>query len=108
MTHRKPSAVLGKWRIVETDQWDADYLDMVEPAYFQFDSNGRGEMVFGVIQAALDCKTSPTTVFFTFEGNDEMDPISGAGSAEVTDNGMLEGRISFHFGDEAEFKARRW
>jgi len=108
MTHRKLSAVLGKWRIVETDQWDADYLDMVEPAYIQFDSNGHGEMAFGALQASLDCQTSPTTVFFTFEGSDEMDPISGTGSAEMTADGMLEGEINFHLGDDAEFTARRW
>ena len=25
--------VLGKWRIVEADLWDRDYLDLVEPAH---------------------------------------------------------------------------
>jgi hypothetical protein len=108
MTHRKPSAVLGKWRIIKADLWAADYLDSVEAAYIRFDANGHGEMVFGALQAALDCQTSPTTVFFTFEGSDEMDPLSGTGSAEVIDDGTLEVEISFHLGDDAEFTARRW
>ena len=32
-----PSArSLGRWRIVEADQWDRDYLDLVEPAFIRF------------------------------------------------------------------------
>jgi hypothetical protein len=35
--------LLGKWRIIEADTWDCDYLDLVQPAYIVFGKNGRGE-----------------------------------------------------------------
>ena len=34
--------LIGRWRIVESDLWDRDYLDLVEPAYMTFAKNGRG------------------------------------------------------------------
>ena len=36
---RRPAfakAFIGRWRIVEMDQWDNDYLDLVEPAFISF------------------------------------------------------------------------
>ena len=38
----RPS-LIGKWRIVEADLWDRDYLDLVEPAHISFGKDGRGE-----------------------------------------------------------------
>jgi hypothetical protein len=37
-----------------------------------------------------------------------MDEVSGSGSAELEDDGTLSGEISFHYGDEYGFNARRW
>ena len=34
----------GRWRIVETELWDQEALDLVVPAYMRFDRNGLGEM----------------------------------------------------------------
>jgi hypothetical protein len=36
--------VEGRWRIVETDMWDRDALDLVVPAHITFGRNGVGEM----------------------------------------------------------------
>src|SRR5690242_18629713 len=52
--------LLGKWRIVETALWDSDFLDLVEPAYIRFDAQGRGEFVFGAVQASLHCRSART------------------------------------------------
>ena len=49
------SALIGKWRIIEMALWDSDYLDMVEPAYIQFQANGLGEFKFGCVVGGLDC-----------------------------------------------------
>jgi len=46
-------------------------------------------------------------VFFTWEGFDEGDEVSGSGSAELGDDGVLEIELSFRGGDEAILKARR-
>ena len=76
MTAIATHPVLGRWRIVEADMWDCDYLDLVEPASMTIGSDGRGEIAFGAMQASLDLEYSPTTVSFT--GFDEMDEVSGS------------------------------
>ncbi len=43
MTGQVDCAVIGKWRVVEADLWDRDYLDLVEPAHIAFEGNGHGE-----------------------------------------------------------------
>jgi hypothetical protein len=100
--------LIGKWRIVEMELWDSDFVDLVEPAYIAFDGQGSGEFAFGAVTGGLNCEYSPTTIFFTWQGHDEMDEASGSGSAELNDDGTLTGEISFHLGDESAFKARRW
>ena len=99
--------VIGRWRIVESDMWDRDYLDLVEPASITIDRGGRGELAFGVVNASLDLEYSQTVVFFTFEGSDEGDEVNGSGSAELLDDGTLEIEIAFHLGDEAVLRAKR-
>ena len=105
-THDHP--LLGKWRIVEMELWDSDFLDLVEPAYIRFDARGRGEFVFGAVYGSLHCRYGPDSVRFTWEGSDEMDPAFGAGSAQCAPDGSLTGEICFHRGDESTFKARKW
>ena len=107
MTAAQRCKVFGKWRLSESDQWDSAYLDLVEPAWIRFDEDG-GEMVFGALQASLECKTGVGIIFFDFEGSDEMTPIRGTGTAELAEDGSLEVEISIDHGDEIQIKARRW
>ena len=100
--------LLGKWRIVEMDLWDQDYLDMEEPAYIEFTARGRGEFVFGLVHGSLDLWYAPLSIDFTWVGSDEMEETSGSGSVELDDDGTLIGEIHFHSGDETGFKAQRW
>ncbi len=104
----RKSALLGKWRIVGMELWDTGFVDMLEPAYIAFDAKGGGEFVFGAVRGDLDRRYGPDGVRFTWEGFDEMDPASGAGSAKLAPDGSLTGEIRFHGGDESTFKARRW
>jgi hypothetical protein len=46
-------------------------------------------------------------VFFTWAGFDEMDKVTGSGSAELLEDGMLEIEFAYHHGDEAVIKAER-
>jgi len=105
-THNHP--LLGKWRIVEMALWDTGFLDLVEPASISFDAQGRGAFVFGAVQGSLHCRYGPDSVRFTWQGFDEMDPVCGAGDAELDEGGLLTGEIRFHDGDDSTFKARRW
>jgi hypothetical protein len=34
---------LGRWRIVEMEQWDQDYIDLEVPGYILFEENNSGE-----------------------------------------------------------------
>lgn len=99
--------MLGLWRIVEMELWDADFLDLVQPAYIRFDLGG-GEFAFGAVQGGLDCWYGAQSIDFTWEGFDEMDPSRGDGEAELEEDETLTGEIRFHHGDESTFKARRW
>jgi hypothetical protein len=104
----RKSALLGRWRIIEMELWDTDFVDMLEPAYIAFEAEGSGEFVFGAVRGDLDCRYGPDGVRFTWEGFDEMDPAFGAGSAKLVPDGALTGEIRFHRGDESTFKARQW
>jgi hypothetical protein len=104
----KAASLNGKWRIVEMELWDKDFLDMMEPAYIAFDSKSGGEFAFGCVTGGLHCRKIPTGVEFTWEGNNEMDEASGDGWAELQKDGSLVGEIRFHNGDDSTFKARPW
>ncbi len=108
MSGTASNPLLGKWRIVETDLWDADYLNMLEPAFIEFQDDGRGELRFGCVIGDLDCHYRSAAADFTWQGSDEMDEASGDGLALLEDDGSLSGEISFHRGDEATFKAKKW
>ena len=85
--------LVGRWRIVEADIWDHQYLDLCGPATIVIRANGRGEIAFGALQAGLDIEYSRASVGFTWEGFDEMDEVSGDGSAELLDDGSNRDRI---------------
>ncbi len=107
MTDLAAHPLIGRWRIVEADLWDRDYLDLVEPAAIIIGAHGQGEIVFGAMQASLDLEYSRSTAFFTWAGFDEMDAVSGSGSAELNQDGSLEIEFAYHLGDEAVLKAQR-
>ncbi len=46
--------VEGRWRIVETEMWDQEALDLVVPAHITFGRNGLGEMQLIAIGASID------------------------------------------------------
>lgn len=82
--------LIGRWRIVEADLWDRDYLDLVVPAAIVVGADNHGEIAFGAMQAGLDLSYSPSMVSFTWAGFDEMDEITGDGSAQLLDDGSIE------------------
>ena len=99
--------LVGRWRIVEADLWDRAHLDLVEPAMMTVGGHGRGEIAFGAMQGSLELEYARSTVFFTWAGFEEMDEVSGSGSAELQDDGSLEIAFAYHLGDEAILKAVR-
>ncbi len=107
MTAPMDCRLVGRWRIVEADLWDRDYLDLVVPATMTIGADGHGEIAYGAMQASLELEYSRSMVFFTGAGFDEGDEITGSGSAELNDDGTIEVAFAYHLGDEAVLKAER-
>lgn len=100
--------VTGKWRLVEMEQWDQEFVDLVEPGFIAFQKNGRGEMQFGAVNLDLDWEMGENDrIEFSFEGFDEGDEVMGRGWARLRD-GKLLGQIKFHQGDKSGFTAESW
>jgi hypothetical protein len=99
---------VGTWRIIEMEQWDQDFIDLVVPGYITFSEDHLGEFQFGAVHGDLDYRLASyqetERLEFSWEGEDEMDPVSGRGWAIIED-GQLQGRIYFHEGDDSGFVA---
>jgi hypothetical protein len=59
------------------------------PAMIAIAAHGRGEITFGALQAGLDIEYIRSSIGFTWEGSDEMDEVSGDGSADRRDDGSI-------------------
>ena len=103
------SSVAGMWRIVEMELCHRDDLDLIGPAFIEFVANGSGHFAFIAVEASLDCRDAPREgrpgVEFSWDGNDEGDPVTGRGWAALADDGTLQGHIYFHLGDDSDFRA---
>lgn len=99
------------WRIDEMELWDRDDLDLVCPAFIEFAPGGSGRFAFVAVEADIDCRDGARdghpAVEFSWDGNDDGDPVSGRGWAALSSNVMLQGRIYFHHGDDSGFRATR-
>jgi len=100
----------GRWRIVEMDNWDMDYVDMVGPGHITIAKRGHSEMKFGAVNCDLDCGVEnfagSERLEFSFLGMDEGDEDSGRGWAMLGGK-ILKGHIYFHHGDESGFVAKK-
>ena len=101
---------IGKWRIVEMEEWDREYFDMEVPGHFTFRKDGTGHFRFGLVQGEMDCRAKHVAgkarIEFSWYGSDELDTALGRGWAWI-DNEELRGRIFFHRGDDSAFRAVR-
>lgn len=104
-------SLVGRWRIAEMDLWDLEDIDLIEPAFIEFDQDRTGHFRFIAVQGFMDCRPGPTRerprVEFTWEGDDEGDRASGRGWATLERDGSLRGHIYFHLGDDSAFRAVR-
>lgn len=102
----------GRWGIVAMDLWDREAIDLVEPGFLEFHSDGTGEFGFIAVRGWMDCRIGTRDgrecVEFSWEGNDEGDPVSGRGWAVLAEPDMLRGHLFFHLGDDSGFAARRF
>ena len=87
-------------------------VDLVQPGFIEFDDAGLGSLGFIVVTGELDCRDADRDgrpgVEFSWQGSDEGDDVSGRGWAALNPDGMLEGHIYFHLGDDSAFRAERF
>lgn len=95
-------SLLGKWRVVETPGYDM----AVPGAYILFDDSG-GEFALDCLTGTIHGACQGDAVEFDWQGNDEMEPASGDGWAELQEDGSLHGQVSLDNGDDISFIARR-
>ena len=81
-------SIQGRWRIVETPGYDM----AVAGAYILFEEGG-GEFAFDCLTGSIHGSCDGDAIQFDWQGNDEMESASGDGSAELQDDGSLEGEI---------------
>ena len=101
---------IGRWRILEMEMWDKDFIDLVGEGHITFDRKDGGELQFGAVDCSLDYGIERAgkreRMEFSFVGEDEGDEVPGRGWA-VLDGDKLRGRIYFHHGDQSGFVAEK-
>lgn len=94
--------VRGRWRIVKTPGYDMSLAG----AYIQFDEQG-GAFAMDCLSGTIENKCEGNAAEFDWRGNDEMEPATGDGWAEVQNDGTLKGERCLLNGDDIPFTARR-
>lgn len=107
---RTPEAFVGYWRNVEMEVWGKNYLDLVVPAFIEFDRERMGRFQFGTVRGWIDCRFEvrggAQVVDFSWEGESDNDPGCGRGWGAL-EGDRLEGRLYIHCGDDSAFVASR-
>ena len=99
--------LIGRWRIIESDLWDRDHLDLCGSASLVINADGYGQIAFGALQASLVLEYAKDSVWFEWQGCDEMDEVCGSGSAHLHNGDSVEIEFAYQHGDEALLKARK-
>ena len=101
----------GRWRIVDSEMWALDALDLVKPAEISFGADQGGELQMIALGADVDYRVverdGRSRVEFLWSGFDDGDPCCGRGFAEL-DGDRIVGMLFIHRGDQSSFVAERW
>ncbi len=106
----RQDSIIGTWRMTESEIWDRDALDLVQPAHVTLDPGGLGSIGFVAVEGGIDYRCTQRDgkpcVEFSWEGVDEGDQVCGRAWGFI-DGDRMEGRLFIHFGDETSFVAVR-
>jgi hypothetical protein len=104
-------AFAGRWRIAEMDQWDNNFLDLVEEAHITFEGSSDGEIAFGALKGFLDVRygsrAGEACAEFSWQGNDEGDEVCGRGWVAIGTADRLVGHLFIHNGEDSGFVCER-
>lgn len=101
--------LLGKWKIIDSEQWSPEMLDMDGDASIEIEKDGFGILNFCAVEADIDYRypnDEDDKTEFSFSGNDDDDPVCGRGWLKLQGN-KLKVQIYFHRGMESWFEAKR-
>lgn len=101
-----PPEYRGWWRIVDTDAWVNDGLDILGPALLSL-TGGDDRLRMHCLLAYVTARPTKTGVSFTWRGAWEFDQLSGTGTARVREDGRLYGKLKIKDGDDSTFEAQR-
>jgi hypothetical protein len=100
----------GRWRVVSSPDFDDHYLRMEVEPYIELHQSGgevTGEYQVGLQTGSIDGRVRKDgSLFFSFEGSDEMDEVHGAGTATLQGD-HLTFTLDYHYGDEFTFECER-
>jgi hypothetical protein len=97
---------VGRWRIVSMEVWDE--LDLLGPAFIDFDSRNGGMFQFVAVSGDIDYRISTegdeAIIEWSWLGDDDGEETGGRGWA-VRDGDNLIGHFYLHRGDDSAFVA---
>ena len=108
--------ISGKWQVAKVPDLTEDYLDLTPDPHVMLEVRARGEIdgayQFGAQSGELDGRLEQLSdgrvrLSFTFEGEDELDPVHGYGEAILVDENTLNGYMRYYQGDTYRFIWRR-
>ena len=98
--------LIGRWRIVEADLWDRDYLDLRGPATLTRHLAGRRNRLWSH-GGWSRCRIRPRLDRLPLGRMRRRHEVRGEGTAELLDDGTIEIEFAYDNGDEAVLKAKR-
>ncbi|UXI03594.1 hypothetical protein [Photobacterium sp. TY1-4] len=100
---------IGRWKITSMSNWSQEYVDLVEPGYFEFSNDGLGQFVFGAVKGWMDVRVSTRfpVLEFSWQGICEGDELCGRGKIEFDHPLKGDGTIFIHCSDESGFTIER-
>jgi len=100
---------LGRWKIINSEQWGPEMLNMDGYATIEIEKDGFGFLKFCAVEVDIDYRFSNKDndkIRFSFSGKDDHDPVNGRGWLQLQ-NDKLKIQIYFHRGMESWFEAER-
>ena len=105
-----PTPFTGTWYVVSSPDFDAEYLAIEVAPYVRLRQEGRdvvGDYQVGLQSGQIDGRLEgPDRVMFSFEGMDEMEETSGAGTLTLKGD-HLTFVLMYHQGDDFTFECER-
>ena len=100
----------GTWAVVESPDFDDEYLRMETEPYVKFrsiDGYPEGEYHIGLQKGHLSSEwEEPDRMIFTFDGRDEMDPVHGRAMARRVGDRLVF-VLKYYRGDKFTFYCER-